>query len=173
MNGHWARSNSRKSKPLTPNGCIACVRACRSPGDSELAADLFSGVAVTLLRRGKFVGAEPLARECFAIREQAHPDDWRTYKTHSLLGAALLGQKRHAEAEPWLRSGYEGLTRHEARIPAASRQRLTEAIQWLVDLYQAVGKSEQTAALKQQLAGLEEAQGSRKALAHSPAESPR
>ena len=106
------------------------------------------------------------------IREQAHPDDWRTYKTHSLLGACLLGQKRHAEAEPWLRSGYEGLTRHEARIPAASRQRLTEAIQWLVDLYQAVGKSEQTAALKQRLAELEEAQSSRKALAHSPAESP-
>ena len=42
----------------------------------------------------------------------------------SLLGAALAGQKKYAEAEPLLIGGYEGLKAREARIPAPARGRL-------------------------------------------------
>ncbi len=35
----------------------------------------------------------------------------------SLLGGALLGQGRYAEAEPLVIGGYEGMKAREAKIP--------------------------------------------------------
>ena len=49
------------------------------------------------------------------------PDDWSRFDTQSLLGDSLLGQKKYAEAEPLLLSGYEGLKAREARIPGAEQ----------------------------------------------------
>ncbi len=34
------------------------------------------------------------------MRTKIQPDNWITFHTKSLLGAALLGQKKVAEAEP-------------------------------------------------------------------------
>ena len=34
--------------------------------------------------------AEPLLRECLAIRERTQADAWTTFNTKSLLGGALL-----------------------------------------------------------------------------------
>jgi hypothetical protein len=42
---------------------------------------------------------------------------WLTFNTQSLLGGALLGQKKYAEAEPLLVKGYEGLKTREKTIP--------------------------------------------------------
>jgi hypothetical protein len=39
-------------------------------------------------------------RECLAIREAAGADALTIFDTRSLLGAAALGQGRHAEPEP-------------------------------------------------------------------------
>ena len=69
------------------------------------------------LREGKFAEAEGPARECLAIRERDIPEDWRTFNARSMLGDSLLGQKKYAEAEPLLLSGYEGLKQREASIP--------------------------------------------------------
>jgi len=44
-----------------------------------------------------------------------------------MLGAALLGQKKYAEAEPLLIDGYEGMKQREQTIPWQARARLTEA----------------------------------------------
>jgi len=33
------------------------------------------------------------------------PDDWLTFNTQSMLGGALLGRKRYADAEPLLVKG--------------------------------------------------------------------
>ena len=52
--------------------------------------------------------AEPLLRECLAIREKTQPDVWPTFNTQSLLGGALLGQKKYADAEPLLLAGLRG-----------------------------------------------------------------
>lgn len=78
---------------------------------------------------------EPLLRECLAIREDKRPDEWSTWNTKSMLGAALLGQKQFAEAEKLLLAGYEGMKHREAKIPPPGKIRLTEANQRLVDLY--------------------------------------
>jgi len=34
-----------------------------------------------------------------------------------MLGGSLLGQKKYAEAEPLLLSGYEGMKQREVKIP--------------------------------------------------------
>src|SRR5262249_51980171 len=85
--------------------------------------------------------AEPLLRECLASRVNQRPDDWTTFYTRSLLGGALLGQKKFTEAEPLLLQGYEGMKQREARIPAPSRTAdVTEALERLAQLYTAWGK---------------------------------
>ncbi len=83
--------------------------------------------AGTYLEQRKWAEAEPLLREGLAIWDAKRPDDWLRFNTQSLLGDSLLGQKKYAEAEPLLLSGYEGLKAREARIPAPSKIRLSEA----------------------------------------------
>jgi hypothetical protein len=85
-----------------------------------------------LVKVGAWADAEIFLRECVTIRERAESDDWRTFNAQALLGAALLGGGKPAEAEPLLVAGYEGMKRQEAAIPAASRVRLTEALERLV-----------------------------------------
>ena len=64
----------------------------------------------------------------------------------ALLGRSLLGQKRYAEAEPPLVSGYEGLKR-SATTPAVEL-RVKQAFKALAQLYEAAGWSEKAAELK-------------------------
>jgi hypothetical protein len=53
--------------------------------------------------------AESSLHEGLAIRERVIPDDWRRFTAMNLLGGALLGQGRHAETEPLIVQGYEGM----------------------------------------------------------------
>jgi tetratricopeptide (TPR) repeat protein len=112
-------------------------------------ADSLAQTASYLLKWGKFAEAEKCARECLAIREREVPDDWLTFNTRSVLGGSLLGQKNYREAEPLLLSGYEGLKQREDKIPAAGKPHLEEAVQRLVQLYEATGQSDKAAEWKQ------------------------
>ena len=67
------------------------------------------------------------------------PDSWKTFDTKSLLGAALLGQKKYSEAEPLLLAGYQGMKFREATIPPPFKILLIEALERLVRLYEATG----------------------------------
>jgi eukaryotic-like serine/threonine-protein kinase len=96
-----------------------------------------------LLQSKAFADAEPLLRECLAIREKAEPDAWTTFNTRSLLGGALLGQKKYAEAEPLLRQGYEGVKAREKAIPRQSSTRLPEALDRLIELSTATNRPEE------------------------------
>src|SRR5439155_20309113 len=97
------------------------------------------------MQAGRPAEAEPVLRECLALREKTQPDDWITFHNRSLLGGALLAQKKPAEAEPLLLQGYEGLKQREAKIPAASKVRVAEALERLVQLYEATGRPEEAA----------------------------
>ena len=79
-------------------------------------------------------------RQALAVLDKKSPDDWQNFETRSLVGASLLGQKKYAEAEPFLLHGYEGMKAREAKIPARSRRRLLEAGKRIVTLYNAWGK---------------------------------
>jgi hypothetical protein len=96
-----------------------------------------------LLQQKKWAEAEPLLRECLAIREQKQPDAWTTFNTQSQLGAALLGQKKHADAEPQLVAGYVGMKQREKSIPPRNRERLAEGLDRLIEFYTATNKPDE------------------------------
>jgi serine/threonine protein kinase/tetratricopeptide (TPR) repeat protein len=95
--------------------------------------------------------AESTARECLDLYATVMPDDWRRFRTMSQLGAALLGQKKYAEAEPLLIGGYEGLKAREAKIQVPAKKRLAEAAGRIVELYEAWGKPDRAAEWRDKL----------------------
>lgn len=79
-----------------------------------------------------------------AIREKTQPDDWRTFNTQSLLGGALLGQKKYADAEPLLLKGYEGMkAREKAVLKSEGEVRIPQSIDRLIELYTATQKPDE------------------------------
>ncbi|MCL4789439.1 MAG: serine/threonine-protein kinase [Verrucomicrobia bacterium] len=134
---------------------LEMARTRLSADDPQLASRLAQS-ATALLAVEQFTEAEPLARECLAIREKRLPDDWLTFNARSLLGGALLGQKKFAEAEPLLLSGYEGMKHPEEKIPPAGKTRPREALERIVQLYTDCDKPAQAAEWKQKLANLDQ-----------------
>jgi serine/threonine protein kinase/tetratricopeptide (TPR) repeat protein len=114
--------------------------------DSPPYAGALAELGLNLLQQQKSTHAEPILRECLAIREKNGPDNWLTFNTLSLLGGALLGQKKYAEAEPLLLRGYEGMKQRESKIPKLGKIRLTEAAERLARLYQATKQPEKARA---------------------------
>jgi tetratricopeptide (TPR) repeat protein len=115
------------------------------PGDSPQLAGLLAQLSMALQQQHKSAEAEPLLRECLLIRQKAQPDAWTTFNTQSMLGGALLDQKKYADAEPLLRAGYEGMKKHEGQLPPQAGSRLTDAVERLVRLYDAIGKKDEAA----------------------------
>jgi serine/threonine protein kinase/tetratricopeptide (TPR) repeat protein len=91
----------------------------------------------------KYSDAESNFRECLAIREKTQPDAWTTFNTKSMLGGALLRQKKYADAEPLLLKGYEGMNAREKTIPPQGSTRLAEALDRLIQLYTETNKPDE------------------------------
>ena len=117
----------------------------RSGAESVALADSLADLGGSLLRQRKWNAADPVLRECLAIRERARPDDWTTFDSKVLLGTAQLGRQRLAEAESQLLAGYAGLKAREKKIPPASRGRLAAGADRLVELYTTRGKADEAA----------------------------
>jgi hypothetical protein len=62
-----------------------------------------------------------------------------------VLGAALAGEKKYAEAELLLLDGYQGMLTRKDRIDTPDRYHLDRAGEWLVRLYQAWGDPDKAA----------------------------
>jgi len=119
------------------------VAADSDDGGNPAIAHTAAALARLRLVQRKPSEAEPPARQALAIRLDRHPDHWTHYDALSLVGAALAGQKKYAEAEPLLIQAYEGLKEREARIPFLWRKkRPAEAGARIVDFYDAWGKSD-------------------------------
>jgi tetratricopeptide (TPR) repeat protein len=99
------------------------------------------------LEHGEFEAAESLLRKCVELRQQHAPDMWFCFNALSMLGGSLLGQKKYEDAEPLLVEGYEGLRRRQSQIPESGSQRLPEARQRLLDLYQATNRPDDAKSL--------------------------
>jgi tetratricopeptide (TPR) repeat protein len=107
-----------------------------------------ASLGMDLIRQNKYSDAETILRDSLELhetllkRQQAAP--WRIAWVKSMLGEAVLGLKRPADAEPLLVAGYDGLQQDAAAIPVADRQdRLTEAIQRLIDLAAATDRPDE------------------------------
>jgi len=90
-----------------------------------------------LVEGGRHAEAEPLLRECLAIRERDFPDDWTRYNAMSMLGDCLAGLAKFTEAEPLLLGGYEKIN-----PPPQFAGRKQEALDRIVKMYEAWGKTE-------------------------------
>ena len=64
----------------------------------------------------------------------------------------MLGQKKYQEAKPWLKEGYEGMKQREKTIPQEAKVRLTEALERLVQLYEATGNAAEAERFSKELA---------------------
>ena len=76
-----------------------------------------------------------VARESLAIRETQTPDAWTTFNSQAILGAALLGQTKYADAEPLLLEAHAWHSAHAG--PGADSVRRTAAA--LIELYDGWG----------------------------------
>jgi tetratricopeptide (TPR) repeat protein len=121
------------------------------PADPQMAG-ILAPLSLCLIQQDKWSAAEPVLRECLAIRETVQPDEWNTFNTRSTLGGSLLGQKKYAEAEPLILSGYEGMKAREAKIPPQGKQRLADAALRVVKLYEAWEKKDKAAEWRAKLA---------------------
>jgi hypothetical protein len=74
-----------------------------------------------------------------------------------MLGGALLGQAKFAEAEPLLLAGCEGMKKQEAKIPPPAKVRLAEAIERLVQLCEALDRKDEAARWRTELDSRKEA----------------
>lgn len=104
---------------------------------AKLAPEDLAGYLITrgrkLVDQGKHADAEPLLRECLKIRKEVLAEDhWLIFNTMSVLGAALAGQEKLAEAEPLLIEGYE-----QMKPPPAAISRKQEALERIASLYDA------------------------------------
>jgi tetratricopeptide (TPR) repeat protein len=134
--------STESATPVLPSITIA---------DASDLPNVLATLATFQLAQKKYVEAEPVLRECLAIRTELAPDAWNRFNTQSWLGEALLGQKKYAEAEPLLTAGYEGLKQREATIPLESMSRLPMALERLVLLYEAWGKPDEAAKWRHEL----------------------
>src|SRR5262249_9092938 len=95
--------------------------------------------------------ANPLISECLAIPETLPPQPGTTPNAMSLLAARLLLQKTSAAAEPLLVAGYDGLKADEQSIPPQCKANIPNAIQRLIDLYDATDKPNEAAKWRREL----------------------
>jgi tetratricopeptide (TPR) repeat protein len=137
------------------------VAGCRKRAKPENPqfAGLLGQVSLELLKCRQHAAAEEMLRECLAIREKKLPGSWLTFNTQSMLGEALLGRKKYADAEPQLLAGYAGMKKHEKTIPPQGKVRLTEALQRLVQLYDATGKQDDAAKWRKELEATKQGKG--------------
>jgi tetratricopeptide (TPR) repeat protein len=94
---------------------------------------------------GRCAEAEPHLREAVEIAQAKYPPGHPSITAaQSSLGECLVRQKRYADAEPLLRAA--------AERPAGARpEPNTQALQRLVDLYSAWGKSDQAVRWRERL----------------------
>jgi non-specific serine/threonine protein kinase/serine/threonine-protein kinase len=115
----------------------------------ETRANALGWLALNRLWQERHGEAERTAREALAI-DQIHKH--RRFYCTSVLGAALLGQKKYAEAEPLLLQGYAGMKQSETGIPEGYRRRLlTDAGEWVVRFYEATNQPEKAREWREKL----------------------
>jgi len=128
----YAKSNQPDKAAALVRELLLPLRQSLSPDSLDLAGRL-AQFSLPLLQVSAFADAEPMLRECLAIREKAAPDDWRTFNTRSMLGGACWDKLSHCrprrrsgcakltEAEPLLVLGYEGMHQREPRFRPRAR----------------------------------------------------
>jgi tetratricopeptide (TPR) repeat protein len=113
--------------------------------------DALAGIDLDM---GDFAAAEAIERPLLPARIESMGDRWETSAARGLLGAALVGLRRYAEAEPFLLDGYAGMRKSESMIPAENKPAVRTACGRIVHLYECWGDVHKTAEWRMQLKAL-------------------
>jgi tetratricopeptide (TPR) repeat protein len=136
---------------------VAAARQRLQPESSQLGGAR-AGFGSDLLELKQYAAAEPLLRECLALREklaqrqQAAP--WQVANAKSLLGGALLGRKEYAAAEPLLVEGHKRLKQDEKAMPAQAKFNIAAALGRLIELLDDTDREDEAANLRKELEAL-------------------
>jgi tetratricopeptide (TPR) repeat protein len=106
------------------------------------------------LQEKRYSEAESILRETLPRmknKDSGIADDEARFNCEAVLGASLVGQKRYAEAEGFMLSGYQGMTTALKSGSNTVRMSLEEAGSWIVRLYQEWGKPEEAALWQKKL----------------------
>jgi tetratricopeptide (TPR) repeat protein len=105
------------------------------------------------LRQDRYELAEAAAREALRLfKDKADAAAWHPFVAMTLLGGALVGLERYAEAEALLIKGYEGMRESDDTLgPIPWNWRLAEAIEWIVWLYESADQPENARAWRKKL----------------------
>jgi hypothetical protein len=104
-----------------------------------------TALARVYLSQKKFVDAEALLRKEETAYVKSSPDAWQLFFCRNLLGASLAGQKKTAEGEALLTTGFDGMISRQSSIDAPSRRYLTEARDRVVRFYRESGQEQKAA----------------------------
>jgi serine/threonine protein kinase/tetratricopeptide (TPR) repeat protein len=108
-------------------------------------------LAALYIKRSNYLAAEPLLRESLNSFNKSGADSWTRYNTQSLLGASLSGQRKYAEAESLLLSGYQGMLQRRTAIPWERQAALNDGAERILQLYERWEKPEKVAEWRQKL----------------------
>jgi non-specific serine/threonine protein kinase/serine/threonine-protein kinase len=122
--------------------------------ESPAYASELAGLGLNLLRQRRWTEAESVLDDALKLQRTQAPEAWTTFNTMSLLGAALAGHNKHAEAEPLLLKGYQGMKVRLKSMPPESKVRLPESAHRLVELYRAMKKDDEARKWQQTLANI-------------------
>ena len=125
----------------------ACLRIAEALFDADHPRVLQYSVNLARVRvaRGEGTAVEAPLRRILSARMKLYPEgDWRIAQARSLLAAALLAQKRYAEAEPLMLAADEALK----PVPGAQGRERDANRARLVALYERLGKPGQADAYR-------------------------
>ncbi len=107
-----------------------------------------TGLARVATEKGDYAAAERRLDEALAIGRRAFPGGhWRLDVARSVLGDCRARAGRHREAEPLLAGSYRALLSSQGERSASTRR----ALDRLIRLYEAWGRPEEAARLRQEL----------------------
>jgi len=103
-----------------------------------------SNIGWVRLQQKRYAEAETSFKEAAAILARTAADTWERFNVDSMLGAALSAQKKFAEAESLLVSGYEGMSPRKPTTNLVMTSRFTQeqAGEAIVQLYADWGKAD-------------------------------
>jgi serine/threonine protein kinase len=112
-------------------------------------ANFLGWLALNLLLQERHGDAERTAREAIALDQR---EKFRRFYWMSVLGAALLGQKKYADAERFLLQGYRGMKQWETGRAEGDRRRLLrDAGEWVVRFYEVTEQPEKARVWREKL----------------------
>jgi eukaryotic-like serine/threonine-protein kinase len=123
---------------------VSSDRRVFGPGH-ERTAKAMELLGLVRTARKEYPEGETVLRECVAARRQSAPDSFLRYAAEAALGANLAAQRRYQEAEALLVPAWEGMKERQTKVVDRDRKKLTQAGQWIVQLFKESGQAAKAA----------------------------